>query len=140
MYTTEAQLTPLLPPQFLVEALDDDRDGAADANLLDAIIDAAGVEIDAALGQRYPVPFSAPFPALVSHSAKVLVLNTLYMRRGVSEKNNPWHAQAEAVRKHLKAVGKGDAPLTPETKKTRPPVSIITEPSRMHSSAGRIIT
>ena len=140
MYCIEAHLTPLLPPQFLIEALDDDNDGVADTNLLDAIIDAASVEIDAALGQRFPVPFSSPVPALILHAAKVIVLDTLYMRRGVQEENNPWHAQADAVRKQLMAVGAGKAPLTPDVKDSKPPVSFITTPSRMHSAAGRMTT
>jgi phage gp36-like protein len=138
-YCTQSQLEALLPSAFLTEALDDDRDDAADAGLLDEIIAAADNEVDAALGQRFSVPFAEPPPVAV-HASKVFVLETLYRRRGSSDDNNPWAAQAAAVRKRLVDIGRGEAPLTPDVAPTRPPVSVITSPSKLHDPAGRILS
>lgn len=140
MYTTQTQLEALIPPKHLREALDDDADGVADAGLLEEIIRAAGTRVDAALGQRYAVPFSDPLPAIVSHAAKVFVLESLYRRRGLADENNPWVAQASALDKQLMAIGKGEAPLTPDIIKKRPPASVISAPSKIHDPAGRILS
>lgn len=138
-YCTQSQLEALLPPGDLTDSLDDDRDSAADTGLLDEIIAAADNEIDAALGQRFAVPFTV-VPPLAAHASKVFVLETLYRRRGLADENNPWHGQAEALRKRLVSVGRGEAPLTPEAAPTRPPASVITSPSKLHDPSGRILS
>lgn len=127
-----------LPPQFLVQALDDNGDGVADAGVWTKVLAAVSSEIDGLLGQRFSVPFQNPLPAVVVHSARTLALATLYRRRGIEDKANPFAKAAESVRQKLAAIGSGKEPLTPEITQAGPAVSIIGEPSKLQSKAGKI--
>jgi len=138
MYTSESELKANLPPDFIRQALDDDSDGEADADLLDQIIQNASDEVDAALGQRYPVPFPSPFPAVVKTACRIFVLDTLYMRRGFSGENNPWESRAKDQREKLTRIGTGKEPLTPDVERKLPPVSVISEDAGTHSVHGRL--
>ncbi len=137
-YTTQAEIEASIPPQFLRQALDDDGDGSADPGLLDQIILNASSEVDAFLGQRYSTPFTSPFPAVVATAARIIVLESLYLRRGMSGDANPWEARAKQIRVRLSRIGKGDEPLTPDHEREKPSVSFISEDARTHSSSGRM--
>lgn len=127
-----------LPPQFLVQALDDDGDGLADPGVWDKVLDAVSTEIDGILGQRYPVPFQNPLPAVVVHSARVLALAMLHRRRGIEDKANPFAKTAQQALEKLQAIAAGKEPLTPEIQRQAPGVSIIGEKSKLQSSSGKI--
>ena len=45
-YVARAQIEALVPPAFLLEALDDDNDGNEDAGVFDAIVEGAQQEVD----------------------------------------------------------------------------------------------
>lgn len=126
-----------LPPKFLTQALDDDNDGIADAGLWDKVLKSVSGEIDGILGQKFKVPFSNPLPAIVVHAARQLALAKLYQRRGIDDKANPFANAAEDIRKKLKLIAAGKEPLTPETQQAAPAVSIISQPSKLHSSTGK---
>jgi phage gp36-like protein len=134
MYLSEADLTPHLPPQFLLQALDDDGDGSADSGVLNSILTASSDEVDSLLGSRYPVPFSAPLPALVKTAARVFALETLYRRRGFSGDQNPWETRAKDLRDRLNRIGQGKEPLGPEHERKLPSVSVISEDALTHDS------
>lgn len=136
-YLASTDLHGLLPPAFVAEALDDDRDGSADSGVWDAVEEDAAGQIDSRLGGRYSVPFTAPLPAVVVEAAKVFACELLYQRRGMSGEANPWTARANAMRKRLEAIGDGSQPLTPTTTKVRPPVSVISTPA-VTVPAGRL--
>ncbi|BET67206.1 hypothetical protein ASA1KI_21240 [Opitutales bacterium ASA1] len=139
-YTTMTEMNALIPSAFLVQALDDDRDGVADASAWADVLRAASDEINGVLGTKYPVPFANPVPALVLDAARVFCAELLYNRRGFSgEEKNPWAARAAAIRKTLQAIAKGDLPLTAETKRTKPSGSIISETAKTTSAAGRVM-
>lgn len=115
-YTSQAEIEALLPPAFLTEALDDDRDASADSGLLDAVIQAAGDEIDGLLSPSYDVPFTdTPLPALVRSAARILTCEALWLRRGHSGDANPWTSRANDVRRRLEDAGRGDVALTATT-------------------------
>lgn len=137
-YVLLGQLSALIPPQFLTEALDDDGDGVADPGVFDSIVDTVHKEIDGALGQRYPVPFSNPIPAVVADAAIVLTAHTLYSRRAVEDKKNPFDRRAKEVREKLAAIAKGEQPLAPEAKRAKPSASIVSEPSKTRSGRNAI--
>ncbi|WP_414664900.1 phage protein Gp36 family protein [Horticoccus sp. 23ND18S-11] len=136
-YIIMATLVAEVPPQFITQALDDDGDGAADPGLFDQIVSNAQTEIDGILGQRFTVPFQNPIPAIVVDAATKFVAEKLYSRRGVDGDKNPWTKKATEIRALLKAIAKGDAPLTPTTARERPSASAITEPARTTSARGR---
>jgi phage gp36-like protein len=127
-----------IPPEFLTQALDDNGDGTADAGIWDAVAAAAAAEVDGMLGQRYAVPFSYPYPALVAHAARLFALDALYKRRGLSGDKNPWEKSADDMRTKLGKVGAGKEPLGPGYDRAKASVSVVKETSKTTSRTGRI--
>ena len=125
-----------IPQTFLVQALDDDRDGEVDAGLWELIQSQADQAVDSRLGQRYPVPFDDP-PAIVSEAALIFACEAIYARR-VGPEQNPWMGMGNAMRSRLERIGSGDESLTPEIARTKPSGGVISEPARTYSSAGRL--
>lgn len=139
-YHTRASVAGSIPPDFLLEALDDDRDGIEDAGLYDVIAENASNEVDAFLGARIAVPMATPAPIAVQAS-RVFCLETLYARRGYSEKTdppNPWAVQAKALRERLGRIASGEEPL--EADRSEAPIVAVYEPSRTTSASGRLGT
>lgn len=136
-YIIMATLVAEVPPQFVTQALDDNGDGVADAGLFDQVVANAQAEVDGILGQRYTVPFQNPVPALVVDATTKLVAERLYSRRGLDGDKNPWAKKASEIRAILKAIAKGEMPLTPSATREKPSASAITEPARTSSSRGR---
>lgn len=128
-YVTQADLSNLIPAEFIVEALDDDGDGTADAGAWDGVAEEAGQEIDSYLEQRYALPLSEPYPARVIQAAKIFACEILYKRRGIHGDKNPFSARAERHRKALANIASGDAALKVGSEPVEPSISIITEPA-----------
>lgn len=139
-YITMADLNAVIPPQFLLEALDDDSDGAADPGLFDTIVAAGMREVDAILGKRYATPFENPLPGIVQHATLVFVAEALFTRRGKKDKDNPWAEKAAGIRKQLEEIAAGKVPFTPGLDRKKPSISAITEPARTVSARGRSAT
>ena len=134
-YVAQADIEGRIPPGFLLQALDDDNDGVADA--WDSVASAVGAYIDGVLGGRYEVPFTGTLPAAVVTAAQILACEMCYSRRGVTADANPWTAQADAIRGVLNKIAEGKAPLTPGKKPVNPPGKLISEDSRLYDPAGR---
>jgi phage gp36-like protein len=134
MYSSRTAIETLIPPQFIVQALDDNGDGSEDTGLFEAIATAADAQVDAYLGGRFATPFPDPAPALVAEAAKVFIAETLYSRRGFAGEANPYTARANKFRSQLEAIGNGDGSLGGVSEApaagNRSPISIVTEPSR----------
>lgn len=135
-YVLIADLAGLIPASFIVQALDDNEDGESDAAAWAAVLAQVHQAIDGTLGMRFPVPFAAPLPAKVSEAAGIFACELLYMRRGKSGEQNPWTARADAMRRTLERIAEGKLPLTPETQRATPPISIVAEPAKTTSAAG----
>lgn len=131
-YTTQAKIEALIPPAFLVDALDDDRDGVADAGVLDAVIAAGDTRIDGYLGQRYETPLS-PVPALVADASLTFALAALYRRRSVADEANPWAEREKTMEAKLGRIGAGDEPLTFEAPEAKPKGKVFGTPALLHS-------
>ncbi len=126
-YLMLSDLSGMIPGQFLIEALDDDGDGAADSAVVDQVLADAGAEVDGKVGGRYKTPFTMPYPAKVVLAAKFFAIRALYTRRGKADAN-PYKKQADDMDTELAAIAKGDAPLDPNISRAKPSVSAITEP------------
>lgn len=135
-YVLIADLEGLVPAAFIVQALDDNEDGQSDAAAWAAVLKSVHQAIDGTLGMRFPVPFAAPLPAKVSEAAAIFACELLYARRGRSGEHNPWTARADAMRKTLERIAEGKLPLTPQTQRATPPVSIVAEQAKTTSCAG----
>lgn len=123
-YLTMADLTGLIPGKFLIEALDDDGDGAADSAVLAQVIADASSLVDGIVGG----PFSNPLPAKVVNAAKYFAVEVLYKRRG-KEESNPYKKDADAARSDLADVANGKAVLVPSITPGRPSITAIIAPS-----------
>jgi phage gp36-like protein len=131
-YITRSRLAAVIPPQFMLEALDDNNDGVEDAGLFDEVLGAAQTDVDGILGKRFAVPFANPIPAIVGDATLKLFAELLYTRRGFGskEKPNPWAEKAEKARAALEKIAKGEEPLTPDLKRQKPSASVITAPAK----------
>jgi phage gp36-like protein len=109
VYVTQARIQSRIPGPLLNDALDDNRDGAADDGILDEIIQAASDAVDALVSPAYTVPFTSP-PAPVKEAAFAFACEMIYDRRQVSERN-PYRAEADKWRGRLELVGAGKLAL-----------------------------
>ncbi len=130
-YVSIDNLKPSIPERLLIQALDDDGDGAVDEPVWEGLADAASRAVDAPLSQSYRVPFAAPLPALVSEAARIFALEMIWQRRGAFGEANPVGTQADEMRRRLSRVGVGDEPLTATAKHGAPSVAVVTEQSRL---------
>ena len=109
-YATQAQIETTIPPQHLNDALDDDRDGTADSDILDTIIAKAGLAVESFVAAAYTVPFADPAPAAIREAAFIFACELIYDRRQILEKN-PFKSRADAWRDRLEKIGAGKLPL-----------------------------
>lgn len=98
------ELTPWLPPQRLIEALDDDGDGEVDASAWQAVRVAAEDRLQTAFGG--PVP--PEYVRVAEHARKMFELETLYLRRGIAGSDNPFASAAQDAEERLRALASGD--------------------------------
>lgn len=129
-YATYNDIAALIPPAFLVQALDDNGDGAADDGVFDLVLGQVSDDINGYLGLRYALPLGEPYPDIVVSAARVFVAEKLYKRRGTADEANPWSAEASQKRTILKDISLGKAPLSPTIDRQDPSASIITQPMR----------
>jgi phage gp36-like protein len=126
MYFTRSALETLIPPAFIVEALDDNGDGAEDTGLYDEIAAAAVSACDAYLIRRYTLPI-APVPPIVAEAAKIFAAEMLYQRRGIHGDQNPFTARANAQRTTLEHLATGAITLGATAPTAAAPIAIISE-------------
>lgn len=137
-YVTQTQIESVIPGPYLVDALDDNRDGAADVGKLDEVIAKASQAVDGYLAGLYTTPFVAtddvPIPSKVLEAAFVFTCELIYQRRGTPEDQNPFAKQANAWRTDLKAIGKGEAPLDAAIVRAFTPGAVVTAPMATEES------
>ena len=124
-YVTQTQIQTAIPPQHLTDALDDDRDGVADADQLDAVIAQSSQAVDGLLSGLFTVPFDDPAPAPVAQAAFIFACELIYARRGVEK--NPFTAQANQWRDRLEKIGAGKMPLDAAVEKVVSPGASVIE-------------
>lgn len=124
-YLTQTDIETSIPAPHLVDALDDDRDGSADANLLDEIIGVASNAVDSYLASLYSVPFADPAPAAVKEAAFVFTCELIYQRRRAEP--NPWKDRANFWRTRLEKIGDGKLPLDAGQAKEFEPGKVVAE-------------
>jgi hypothetical protein len=100
----QAELLGDMPQALLTEALDDNRDGAADDDAWAAVQVAAEERIRSAFGGDAP----AKHAIAAAHARKVFLLEILYNRRGFTGDANPHTAAANRVEKRLEALAAGE--------------------------------
>lgn len=88
-----------MPLARIVEALDDDGDGLADADVWQALRVDVAARVAAAAGA--PEIVDVLPPAAVAHAVRVFSLESLYIRRGYDGDRNPFAGRATAAEKSL---------------------------------------
>lgn len=138
-YITRPALNALVPPQFVLQALDDNSDGVEDAGLFDQILANVQQEIDGTLGKRYTVPFQNPIPSIIGNAALIFMGEALYTRRGYGDeaKPNPFAVRAKGIRSDLADIAAGTVPLFPTLNRAKPSGTVIGEPAKTTSPTGR---
>lgn len=126
-YFTRAALETEIPPDFIIEALDDDNDTNEDAGLWELVVDEACGAVDAYLSRRFTTPLTGSIPRIVTEAAKIFAGEILYNRRGVRGSENPFTRRAESMRDLLEKIASGEVGLGPGQSNARPPISIISE-------------
>ncbi|PTY03900.1 hypothetical protein DB346_02990 [Verrucomicrobia bacterium LW23] len=136
-YITQSDMEGMIPADYLLQGVDDNRDGAGDAGAWDKVYISAEERVHTPLNQRYTVPIAiSPVPDILKRAAKVFAAELLYLRRGFAGDQNPWTKQAEKLDEKLSAIGRGEEPLVPEVKRELPSGGIIAQPSKTYSSTG----
>jgi len=135
---SQADLSAIVPPQYIVAALDDDGDGVADAGLWDTVSLEADRQINSRLAPRFSTPLN-PVPDVILEAKRIFLAEMMYLRRGVSGDANPWGKQADAMRKRLESIGRGDEDLTPGATSAKTAGALISEGSKLHQANGQLL-
>lgn len=117
-----------MPRELLIQALDDDGDGRADAAAWESVQAAAEERIRAVFGGD-PPPRHATATA---YARKLFILVILYNRRGHTADANPYTAAAKAAEKRLEDIAAGDVLLDGGT--TEP--AFIGRPAKVANTKG----
>jgi phage gp36-like protein len=139
-YISMADITGMIPRKFLIEGLDDDGDGEAEAATINQVLEQASGMVDALLEGRYATPFSNPLPKVVCEAAKVFACELIYQRRGTPADQNPWTKQASQYRDPvsgmLTKIAAGTMPLYPTIQRADASAVAITGASKAASKTG----
>jgi phage gp36-like protein len=127
-YLTLTDLHGQIPPQFLIQALDDDNDGVVDA--WDGVKQAVQDDVDALLEGRFAVPLTfSPMPLVIKRACVAFACELCYRRRGTADADNPWKGRADSFRKILAGITAGELKLSvnppAEAAAVDPPGAII---------------
>jgi phage gp36-like protein len=107
-YATLDDLKKILNETVLIDLTDDAGDGVIDTAVVDNSLEAADVEIDAYLGERYGLPLN-PAPPIVAKMAGDLAVFNLYSRR--EGPPDHWQVRYNNVIKLLGRIQAGDVGL-----------------------------
>lgn len=133
-YFTQADLSALIPEDWLTEGLDDDANASAEA--FAAVRSLVESQANGILGQRYTVPFESPSTALsefLKSTCCYLAAKVVYGRRGMAEKF-PFKDELGDMMKRLDRIGRGEDPLSPAIEQENETAAIISELSRVYST------
>ena len=140
-YTTQNDLLGLIPQPFMVQALDDNKDGLADDGAWDSVAAEAARKVDAILGRAYRVPFAAPYPDLVVEASNVFAAERLYRRGGFADSVNPWKDEAARLSEALnKAADERSLGEAYASRVLGPTPALISEDARTTSDSGRMLS
>ncbi len=135
-YVEQSDIYSEIPQTLATQALDDNEDGAVDASVWTTIQTQVQNEIDGLMAGRYAVPFVSPIPPLILHAALIFACEKVISRRLGKGEKNPFTKQADELRGLLKKIAIGEAALAVDIPRAKPPISIISEDSRLHSASG----
>lgn len=120
----------------IIPFLDDNNDGEEDAGLLDSIINREGAKVDGRIASIYVVPVTViPVPQLLRDANTVFVCEALYRRRLTPDEQNPFHTEAEELRKQLTLIGNGKLELDVSVNRAFTQGAVVTAPIVMNTNS-----
>lgn len=125
-----------IPPQFLVQGIDDDNDGVVDA--WTEVQAKSCKDVDDILEGRFAVPITLdPLPGILKSAAIAFACYRIYRRRQTPDKDNPFFETMKAMKKTLLMIADGTMKLSAlpnsDAAAVDPPASIIFHESALGS-------
>lgn len=152
-YLTSDELIAKIPAADRDAACDDDGDGVADTDMLQAVIDQACDEVDTFYSIRgVETPLSTTDNPLAKQAAIYLAIEMLYTRRGEPAERNPHHRLTEQMRILLTKVAEGKITVGPSAGTTAATtsdsdnavngdvVAMESEPAFTYGGRGRLVS
>jgi phage gp36-like protein len=137
-YIEQTDLAGKIPPSILLKAVDDNGDGVEDAGIWTAIATSVDETIDGYLEMRFFLPLPA-VPKFIKDTARILACEACYDRVGFSGEKNPWSERAKAALAVLERIAKGELNLGSELEETSSEGGIVSEPSKVYRTDGRMM-
>ena len=140
-YIVQSDLTPLIPEDWVGQALDDNDDGGEDAGLFTSIREAAEEAVNDVLSATYTVPIASPenYPT-IKRATRYEAARICYERRGFKDEKFPHFKTWKMIWDKLEKIGAGDLPLGPGSgsndQLAKPRGTVITAPSKTYSTSG----
>lgn len=97
-------LTGFMTMEHIVEALDDNGDGAADAGAWNQVLAAADERIDNVFGGAVPEALAHS----VGYARKIFCAEILFVRRGFSGEHNPFSKRANDQEARMRKLASGE--------------------------------
>ena len=136
LYFARADITGMIPAEFILQALDDNGDGVEDTGLWDTLAANACDEADAICSSMFTVPFVAPVPVLIAQTAQSIMAASLYRRRGIEDQKNPYAKEAAEKCAKLTRIIQKKEPVPKDFPVSTATVSASTEPCKTVSTGG----
>ena len=124
---TIADLVGDMPEAFIVDALDDDRDGFADEAAFNAALKSANDRAEAVFGG--PVP--SRYAKAADYAVRVFLLDLIHRRHGDADEKNPWARTAEEQAQRLKALASGTEAIDATSDG-----AVIAKPAKIYNTTG----
>jgi len=99
-----AELKGEIPLAQIIEALDDNGDGEADAEAWAAVLASADARISDCFGGSLPDRHAAA----AAYAQKIFACEIIYRRRGFSGERNPFSGQAAKAEERLRRLSTGE--------------------------------
>lgn len=134
-YFTLEHLEALIPLSHLTEGLDDDGDGIEEA--FAKVRTAVENRVNGMLSARYAVPITTDEAGVTAFLADVCTLMAAAMvlsRRGIPAEQWPFKGDHSAATARLKAIAKGEEPLSHVTQPANDASVIISEDAGSYTS------
>ena len=124
---TIADLVGDMPEAFIIDALDDDRDGNADEAAFNAALKSANDRAEAVFGG--PVP--ARYAKAADYAVRVFLIDLLHRRHGDADENNPFASIAAEQVERLRALASGTESIDATTDG-----AVIAKPAKIYNTLG----
>ena len=116
-----------MPERMIVEALDDDGDGFADAAAFNAALASANARAEAIFGGEVPERYART----ADYAVRVFLLDLIHRRHGDADDKNPWASIAVEQAQRLQALASGTESIDATSDG-----AVIAKPAKIYNTLG----